>query len=60
MTVAALRNALRRLGPEVQVILAQDAEGNDYYALDEVVLTEDGQHVVLFPEERPLDADDLF
>ena len=60
MTVAALRTALRKLGPEVQVILAQDAEGNNYYELNEVVPTEDGQHVVLFPKERPLDADDLF
>ena len=60
MTVAALRNALRGLGHEVQVMLEQDAEGNNYYALDEVVPTEDGQHVALFPEERPLDADDLF
>ena len=41
-------------------MLAQDAEGNNYYALEEVVLTEDGQHVVLFSEDLPLDADDLF
>ena len=59
MTVAALRTALRNLGPEVQVILAQDAEGNNYYELNEVVLTEDGQHVVLFPEELPLDAEEV-
>ena len=42
------------------MILAQDAEGNNYYELNEVVPTEDGQHVVLFPEDLPLDAEDLF
>ncbi len=41
------------------MILAQDAEGNNYYELNEVVPTEDGQHVVLFPEELPLDAEEV-